>query len=76
MPSDSGLILSARLKALGVDSVIVEKNAQAGDNWALRYDCLRFHIGRHSAETPYLRRWLLSIRADKDFDADPWRRLR
>lgn len=50
----SGIILSARLKALGVESVIVDRNPQPGDNWALRYDCLRFHIGRHSCETPYL----------------------
>lgn len=49
-----GLILSARLKALGVESIVVDRNARAGDNWALRYDCLRFHIGRHNCETPYL----------------------
>lgn len=53
--SASGIILSARLKALGVDSVIVDRNPQAGDNWALRYDCLRFHISRQNCETPYLR---------------------
>ncbi|CAN8101232.1 unnamed protein product [Discula destructiva] len=52
---NSGILLSARLKALGVDSVIVDRNSQPGDNWALRYDCLRFHIGRHNVETPYLR---------------------
>lgn len=53
---DSGIILSARLKALGVESLIVDRHPQPGDNWALRYDCLRFHIGRHNAETPYLRK--------------------
>ncbi|KAF3764155.1 hypothetical protein M406DRAFT_71282 [Cryphonectria parasitica EP155] len=51
---NGGLILAARLKALGVDTVVVDKNPQPGDNWALRYDCLRFHIGRHNCETPYL----------------------
>ncbi|KAJ4397786.1 hypothetical protein N0V93_002023 [Gnomoniopsis smithogilvyi] len=51
---NAGIILSARLKALGVDSVIVDRNPQPGDNWALRYDCLRFHIGRHSCATPFL----------------------
>lgn len=50
----SGIILSARLKALGIDSLIVDRNPQPGDNWALRYDCLRFHIGRHSCATPFL----------------------
>lgn len=49
-----GIILAARLKALGLDHVVVDKNPQPGDNWALRYDCMRFHIGRHSCETPYL----------------------
>lgn len=53
----SGIILSTRLKALGVESVIVDKHPQPGDNWALRYDCLRFHIGRGNAETPYLSRF-------------------
>ncbi|PSR84239.1 hypothetical protein BD289DRAFT_368848, partial [Coniella lustricola] len=51
---NAGLILAARLKALGVESIIVDRNAQAGDNWALRYDSMKFHIGRHSCETPYL----------------------
>lgn len=49
-----GLIVAARLKALGVESVIVDRNSQPGENWRLRYDCMRFHIGRHSCETPYL----------------------
>lgn len=49
-----GLIIAARLKALGVESVLVDRNARPGDNWALRYDCLRFHVGRHSCDTPYL----------------------
>lgn len=51
----SGMILSARLKALGVDSLIIDRNRQDGDNWALRYDCLRFHISKANCETPYLR---------------------
>ncbi|RYP51130.1 hypothetical protein DL768_003477 [Monosporascus sp. mg162] len=49
-----GLILGARLKALGVEFVIIEKNAKAGDNWARRYDCMRFHVYKSSCETPYL----------------------
>ncbi|GKZ49685.1 hypothetical protein AbraIFM66951_002256 [Aspergillus brasiliensis] len=36
--------LSARLKALGVESVMVDRNPRPGDNWALRYDCMKFHI--------------------------------
>ncbi|KAF5022537.1 hypothetical protein F66182_5439 [Fusarium sp. NRRL 66182] len=51
---NSGLILAARLKAYGVRFVIVEKNAKAGDNWALRYDCMRFHIYTTTCSPPYL----------------------
>ncbi|KAF6825245.1 flavin-containing monooxygenase [Colletotrichum plurivorum] len=36
--------LAARLKALGVGSVMIDRNPSVGDNWALRYDCLKFHI--------------------------------
>jgi cation diffusion facilitator CzcD-associated flavoprotein CzcO len=50
------LILAARLKALNVDFIVVEKNANVGDNWALRYDYLKFHTGRGWAEMPYLRK--------------------
>ncbi|GAA92592.1 monooxygenase [Aspergillus luchuensis IFO 4308] len=41
---NAGVALSARLKALGVESVMVERNPCPGDNWALRYDCMQFHI--------------------------------
>ncbi len=34
---------------------MVERNARVGDNWALRYDCMRFHIVTASCEMPYLR---------------------
>ncbi|CAN9225814.1 unnamed protein product [Alternaria alternata] len=50
-----GLILGARLKALEVDFVIVEKNAKAGDNWANRYDSMRFHVYKTACHTPYIR---------------------
>ena len=53
----SGLIQAARLKALGVDSVVLDKNAQPGDNWAQRYDCLKFHIQKSVCQTPYLRKY-------------------
>jgi len=45
---------AARLKALGVDSIMLERNAHAGDNWALRYDSLRFHIPTSICHMPYL----------------------
>ncbi|KAL8393977.1 hypothetical protein RB595_003663 [Gaeumannomyces hyphopodioides] len=46
--------LAARLKALGVGSVMVERNANVGDNWALRYDSLSFHVPTAYAHMPYL----------------------
>ncbi|KAI1764529.1 FAD/NAD(P)-binding domain-containing protein [Hypoxylon sp. FL1150] len=52
---NSGIVLSARLKALGVESVIIDRNAEVGDNWILRYECLTFHIPTSGTELPYLR---------------------
>jgi hypothetical protein len=39
----SGLALAARLKALGVSSLLIEKNKRVGDNWRNRYDALTLH---------------------------------
>jgi hypothetical protein len=38
-----GLTLAARLKALDVSSLIIEKNIRIGDNWRNRYDALCLH---------------------------------
>ncbi|KAH8887797.1 FAD/NAD(P)-binding domain-containing protein [Thozetella sp. PMI_491] len=51
---NAGIITAARLKALGVESLVVDKNPKVGDNWALRYDCLRFHVHKKCCDTPYL----------------------
>jgi hypothetical protein len=39
----SGLDLAARLKCLGVRTLVVEKNPRIGDNWRNRYDALCLH---------------------------------
>lgn len=39
---------------MGVDSVMAEKNARPGDNWALSYDNLQFHIPASFCELPYM----------------------
>ncbi len=39
----SGLIIAARLKALGIPALVVDKNARIGDNWRGRYDSLSLH---------------------------------
>ncbi|XXG94166.1 hypothetical protein Hte_000418 [Hypoxylon texense] len=52
---NSGVAVAARLKTLGVESVIIDRNAKVGDNWALRYDCMTFHLPTSSTELPYVR---------------------
>lgn len=56
--SHSGLMIAARLKALGTDSVIIDRNAQLGDNWTNRYDCLKFHVPTSNCELPYAREFI------------------
>ncbi|PYI09585.1 monooxygenase [Aspergillus sclerotiicarbonarius CBS 121057] len=51
---NAAVALSARLKALGVESVMADRNPRPGDNWALRYDCMRFHIPTAFCELPYM----------------------
>lgn len=50
----SAAALAARLKALGVESIMAERNPRPGDNWALRYDRMRFHIPTSFCELPYM----------------------
>ncbi|KAH8809404.1 hypothetical protein F5884DRAFT_706884 [Xylogone sp. PMI_703] len=52
---NAAVTLAARLKALGVDSIMVDRNARVGDNWALRYDSMRFHVPTSFCELPYMR---------------------
>ncbi|ODM15872.1 hypothetical protein SI65_08712 [Aspergillus cristatus] len=51
---NAAVALTARLKALGVESVMAERNAQPGDNWALRYNCMRFHLPTSFCNLPYM----------------------
>ncbi|KAL1629247.1 hypothetical protein SLS56_005470 [Neofusicoccum ribis] len=51
---NAAVALAARLKALGVESVMADRNARPGDNWANRYDCMRFHIPTSFCELPYM----------------------
>lgn len=51
---NAAVALAARLKALGVDSIMAERNANVGDNWALRYDSLKFHVPTSFCELPYM----------------------
>ncbi|KAJ4397789.1 hypothetical protein N0V93_002026 [Gnomoniopsis smithogilvyi] len=51
---NAAVTLAARLKVLGVESIMVERNAKPGDNWKLRYDCMKFHIPTSFCEMPYM----------------------
>lgn len=50
----SGLETAARLKMLGVDSLIVDRNERIGDNWRKRYEALCLHDPVWYDHMPYL----------------------
>jgi putative flavoprotein involved in K+ transport len=49
-----GIILAARLKQLGVSTIILEKNARPGDSWRKRYKSLVLHDPVWYDHLPYL----------------------
>ncbi|KAI1617017.1 putative monooxygenase protein [Exophiala viscosa] len=49
-----GLHAAARLKALGVSALIVERNPRIGDNWRNRYEYLSLHLPHWADHFPYL----------------------
>lgn len=51
----NGLMLAARLKAMGVGVLVIERNARVGDNWRNRYDSLALHTLLISDELPYVK---------------------
>ncbi|KAI6115926.1 hypothetical protein F5141DRAFT_1212525 [Pisolithus sp. B1] len=50
----SGLDAAARLKALDVNALIIERNERIGDNWRNRYATLRLHDPVWCYNMPYL----------------------
>ncbi|KAI0972390.1 hypothetical protein F4678DRAFT_471911 [Xylaria arbuscula] len=44
---------AARLKALGVETILADRNNRIGDNWLQRYDSLKFHVPTSTCELPY-----------------------
>ncbi|KAK7032645.1 hypothetical protein VNI00_012910 [Paramarasmius palmivorus] len=50
----SGLDVAARLKALGVNHLIIEKNPRIGDSWRNRYEALCLHDPVWYDHMPYL----------------------
>lgn len=50
----AGLCLAARLGAMGVDTLVVDREARIGDNWRRRYHNLKLHNQIRVNEMPYL----------------------
>ena len=50
----AGMTLAARLGRLGVDALIIDRNARPGDNWRQRYDALALHNESWVCELPYM----------------------
>jgi putative flavoprotein involved in K+ transport len=50
----SGLSIAARLKQLGVDTLIVDRGLRIGDNWRKRYHALTLHNQVQVNHLPYM----------------------
>ncbi|KAF2445316.1 FAD/NAD(P)-binding domain-containing protein [Karstenula rhodostoma CBS 690.94] len=50
----SGLMTAAQVKSYGIESVVLDRNTNIGDNWAKRYDSLKFHVPTSNCEIPYI----------------------
>ncbi len=64
----AGITAAARLGAIGLDALIVDRMARVGDNWRLRYHGLKLHNSLDSNHLPYMpfpRGWPRYIAKDK-----------
>ncbi|MCA8880795.1 MAG: NAD(P)/FAD-dependent oxidoreductase [Rhodobacteraceae bacterium] len=50
----AGLAIAARLRTLGVDTLLIERNARIGDNWRHRYHALTLHNQVQVNHLPYM----------------------
>jgi cation diffusion facilitator CzcD-associated flavoprotein CzcO len=50
----AGLSIAARLKQLGVETLIVDRERRIGDNWRTRYHALTLHNQVHVNHLPYM----------------------
>jgi len=50
----AGLAVAARLNALGIDTLLIEKNRRVGDNWRSRYHSLTLHNEVYVNHLPYM----------------------
>ncbi|KAK4937548.1 hypothetical protein LTR10_021840 [Elasticomyces elasticus] len=49
----NGLAMAARCKALGMDSLIIERSENVGDVWSKRYEYLSLHFPHWPDDLPY-----------------------
>jgi hypothetical protein len=64
----AGLVLGARFRAMGIDTLIVEQNARVGDNWRNRYHSLTLHNevwANHLPFMPFPDSWPTFLPKDK-----------
>ena len=64
----AGVTAAARLKGLGIESLVVDRMDRIGDNWRKRYHGLKLHNQKHSNHFPYLpfpKTWPKYIAKDK-----------
>jgi putative flavoprotein involved in K+ transport len=50
----AGLTIAARLGQLGVDTLVIDRQARVGDNWRHRYHSLTLHNEIHVNHLPYM----------------------
>ena len=50
----AGLSIAARLRQLGVDTLIIDRHERIGDNWRKRYHSLTLHNEVHVNHLPYM----------------------
>jgi cation diffusion facilitator CzcD-associated flavoprotein CzcO len=64
----AGLAIAARLGALGVDTLVIDKHARVGDNWRKRYHALTLHnevFVNHFPHMPFPETFPVYIPKDK-----------
>ena len=64
----AGLSAAARLAALGIDTLVIDREARVGDNWRSRYHSLTLHNEVHVNHLPYMpfpQNWPVFIPKDK-----------
>ncbi len=50
----NGLMIAARLQALGIPALVIERNDRVGDNWRKRYTSLALHTPLIADQLPYM----------------------